>query len=525
MTLFAILILLTCWNVPVWAEGGSNRPWEVWDYKTSPARGGVFRTAWPVDVGVLNPNHAPVNNWYVISDIYEKLLTTDGKDRPVPWLAESWSFPNELTCIMKLRKGIKFHDGAAFNAEAVKFMQEWNLDPKNESLSISYLQPLKSVEILDEYTIQWQFREPWGSFLGVMASAPGFMISPKVLRESPKKADSRPVGTGPFIFDDRNPGHWIRLKRNPSWWFGRGVGHPEMPYFDGLLTTVIPDPSVAFATLKAGKVDRVSLNKSLFGSAKNDPMIQAHALFWNMLRGYRFNHSIPPFNDIRARQAVAYAIDRKALVEGTEFGMGRIASCLFPGDHWAHNPNLKPWPFDRQKAIQLLTEAGFPHGVTITGYVTNNRFSNIVRGEAVQNMLAEVGIHWKMDVLDPAAARKRAVTGRDHFTIGDYETIYDPDIIATNFYHPAVGQNGSRNNALINLVERGRKEIDLDRRQKIYFELERVLYENCEDIWLFWEVGPIAFQRNVRGFDPEMVQKHKRVWEISHPLWFKEGKP
>ena len=83
----AVFVMLIFWSLTVWGQGRGKNPWEVWDYRTKPVRGGTFRVSWAVDMGVLNPNHVPVSNWYVIESIYEKLLLTDGSYTPVPWLA------------------------------------------------------------------------------------------------------------------------------------------------------------------------------------------------------------------------------------------------------------------------------------------------------------------------------------------------------------------------------------------------------------------------------------------------------
>jgi len=527
LKLTVIILLLThSWTMTVFGQVQPSHPWEVWDNKTKPVRGGYFRTASNVDVGVLNPDHLPVNDYNFISYVYERLLNTDGTFKPVPWLAESWTFPDQLTCIMKLKRGIRFSDGAPFNAEAVKFVEEWIMDPKNVCWSSAWLKPLKSIDVIDEYTIRWNFKEPWGAFLGIMANIPGFMISPKALREDPNKCDAYPVGTGPYLFENRSPGNWIKLKRNPNWWYGKSVGHPDMPYFDGILTNVIPDPSVKLANLRAGKIDSMILEKPQYEMVKNDPNLKVFLTPLNYLRGYRFNHSRPPFSDIRVRQAVAYAIDRQALVAGIEFGLGRIASCVYPEDHWAHNPSLPPWPYDPQKARQLLREAGYAGGLNIVGHVYNNPQSR-TRAEAVKGMLAEVGINWKMDVLDAVAIEDRVKNLRYDLATGDFPRIDDPELVATAIFHPFGGRNWgrSKNEAAIPLIEKGRREIDMEKRQKIYFELEKVLYDNCEDIWLFWEVSPIALSKIIMGYDHLMEVKHKRVWTHSHPLWFKEGRP
>ena len=120
--------------VPGFAQSKYRHPWEDWNYKSEPVRGGYYRTAAVMDVGLLNPNHWPVNDWLVINYMHEKLMYTDGNFHPVPWLAESWSFPNQTSCIMKLRKGVTFHDGTPFNAEAVKYQMEWIKDPKKRLL-------------------------------------------------------------------------------------------------------------------------------------------------------------------------------------------------------------------------------------------------------------------------------------------------------------------------------------------------------------------------------------------------------
>jgi len=512
-------------TLPPGAMAQPRKPWEVWDYKVPPVRGGYYRRAATLDVGLLNPNHWPVNDWLVINMMYEKLLITDGSFRPVPWLAESWTFPDQLTCVMKLRKGIQFSDGEPLNAAAVKFQMEWIKDPKNGCWSAGWLKPLRGVEIADEHTVRWKFEEPWGSFLGIMANVPGYMISPRVLQEDPKKADTHPVGTGPYTLEDRSTGSWIKGKRNPNWWFGKSIGKPDMPYFDGVLTTVIPDPSVQLANLKADKLDWMTLSKSQFEAVKTDSGRNVYIGPVNHMRGYRFNHVKPPFNEIRARQAVAYAIDREAIIAGIEFGMGRIASCMYPDDHWAHNPNLKPWPHDPQRARQLLKEAGHDKGLTVGGYVVNDPQSR-ARAEAVKAMLAEVGIAWKVDELAPAAASDRMKNLDYQLAAGDWTWIYDPDLMATGLHHPTGGfhYGRSKNDAAIALIEKGRREVETEKRQPIYWDLEKVLYDSCEDVWVLWEMWPSAFRKAVQGYDHEMSVKHKEIWAWSHPLWFKDGR-
>jgi len=365
-------------------------------------RGGYLRTAAARYVGMMNPNHWPVNDWVVLASIYEKLVARDGTYQAnIPILAESWEFIDPVTVVMKLREGVTFHDGSEFSAETAKYQIEWILDKKNGAWPRAYLRNLKSVEVLDKYTIKWTFKNPWGAFLGSLpAGIPGWQLSAKALAgdaalkelksleanaakarkkadtlkkkaetgtekdkekaakaeetaiesekeaaaaakaaEGAKNMDSNPVGTAAYMLEEASPGNYIKLKRNPNWWFGKSVGHPDMPYLDGIITTVIPDPAVQLANLRAGKIDSMGVDKANYDLIKDDPNLYVHTLPGNHLVGLAFNHASGPCQDILVRKAVSHAIDRKALIIGTQFGLGRIASCGFPGDHWAHNPN------------------------------------------------------------------------------------------------------------------------------------------------------------------------------------------
>ena len=320
--------------------GMAAEPWEKWDYsREKPVRGGYYRTAATQDVGLMNPNHWPVNNWGVIATLFDKLFSTDGSYREVPWMVESFEFSGPTKCIFKLRKGITFTDGTPFNASALKYQLDWIQDKKNGAWSKAWLTPLKSTEIIDEYTISFSFTKPWGSFVGILASVPGYAMSPKSLeadillkearklsgkaktaRKKAKKAvkkaekakagggdkakkaikkakkaekaaakaemkaqaiqkkveglknsDVNPVGTSAYMLEEHRPGSYTKLKRNPNWWFGKSVGHPDMPYFDGQLFTIIPDASIQLANFRAGKLDILYVDKAHYRQLLDDP--------------------------------------------------------------------------------------------------------------------------------------------------------------------------------------------------------------------------------------------------------------
>jgi ABC-type transport system substrate-binding protein len=600
----AVMLLLLVMMAPAglqaqvkkWPKFGEG--WMVYDeryWPTKPVRGGYYRVARTRYVGMLNPNHWPVTDWASIGYLYDLLMISDADYLPsTPWLAESVEYENPLTAVMKLRSGVKFNDGTTLNASSLKYQVEWIKDKKNGAWTRAWLAPVKSVEIVDEYTVKWHFKEPWAAFLGIMANIPGYTLSEKALRadgalresgraaakikaakkalareeakakkaeeqggkkaekakakverarkklaklekkaeewavlaKGAKKYDTNPIGCGPYVLEEARPGNYLKVKRNPDWWFGKKIGMPDMPYFDGILVTVIPDPSVQLANLRAGKIDSLSVDKSQHTMVKKDPNLKVYVYPHPNLLGYAFNHAEGPCKDIRVRKAISHAIDRKGLITGTQFGLGRIASCLYPVDHWAHNPDLKPVSFDPELSKKILAEAGYAKGLTITGFFPNTTMGKNL-AEAAKGMLAEVGINWKVDFLDAAAVSDRIKNTEGDFNGMGWAYIADPDMSATGLYHPSGGFNygRSRNEEAIALIEAGRTELDLKKRQKIYWELEKALYENYEDVWVLHGMRVDAYRKNVMGFNLDMRIKGFTTYERSHPLWFKDGKP
>ena len=327
------------------------------------------------------------------------------------------------------------------------------------------------------------------------------------------------------MIEEARPGNYLKVKRNPDWWYGKKIGKPDMPYFDGKIITIIPDVSVQLANLRAGKIDSMGINKASYAMVKDDPNLQVYQYPQNGNAVLRFNHAAGPLKDIRVRKAISHAIDRKALIAGTQFGLARIASGLFPEDHWSHNPELKPISYDPELSKKLLAEAGFAKGLTIKGF-SSDVTTVVTISEAIKSMLKNVGIEWKVDALDAAAATDRARNLDYNMSFGGSGWIWDPDLVSVNLYHPKGGFNygRSRNEKAIALIDKGKMEVDDAKRQQIYFELEKTLYDNYDDAWLWYTISIVAYGKRFRGYNNDMYIRWREGQMFSHPLWFKDGK-
>ena len=582
------------WN---WTKENPKPAWWYWgeEYdKNKPVHGGYLRQANSRYVGLMNPNHWPVNDWGAMSNMYEAMTYTDHEFKPtINWLIDSWKFTGPKTVVMVIKKGIKFHDGAQLTAKGVKYNFDWIKDKKNGAWTRSALDSMKSIEVLDKYTLQWNFNSPWASFPGVMGSAPGHIMSPKALKgdealvelgklekkvasskkkvsklekkvekaaakggkaakKAAKKAkkekkklaklekglkklqveaagafplDTHAVGTGQYMFEEGRPGNYVKMKRNPNWWFGQSIGKPEMPYYDGVIVSVIPDMSVRLANLRAGKLDFMGIEASQYNLVKNDPNLSVYTIPTNHLRNFYFNIAKGPCKDIRVRKAIAHAIDRKAIVHGTQFGLATEASSVYPANHWAHNPDLKPVKYDPELSKKLLAEAGYADGLTIKGY-SNGWWAGTV-SQAMQNMLKKVNIDWQYDIVDAVAEDDRCKNLEYDFASYGFRYITDPDLMVSATYHPngAWNKGRSNNKKAVAIIEQARSELNVDKRQKLYWKLEEALYDNYEDVWLYYPLDVVAHSKKIKGYNGKMHHQGGGGYWFTHPTWFKNGKP
>ena len=326
----------------------------------------------------------------------EHLMYEDGDGNLHGILATDWTIaPDHSSVTINLRKGVKFHDGTDWNAQAAK----WNIDKWIEA-KLDTASFFESVDILDDYTIRINLKSWNNTILSYsLAGWNAQMISPTSFEKNGIEwARYHPVGTGPFKFVSYTRDVNIVYEKNPDYW------QEGRPYLDGIVYDVIPDLTTASMAFKSGKVHEVSglppgaisadLRDSGYNYVTTDHLVNTIDTIFPSS-----GNPNSPFADKRVREAVEYAIDKEALINAVGFGFLKAAYQLAPAGHKAYQQELQARTYNPEKAKQLLAEAGYPNGFS-TRILPNPSVISKDTGVAIQNYLDAVGIKASVDFID-----------------------------------------------------------------------------------------------------------------------------
>ena len=360
------------------------------------------------------------------ANIFEGLTRIDAKGEVQPALAESWTVsPDGLTYSFKLIGGVKFHDGTPFDCSIVKFSYDRAAAPDSVNAQKQLFEPIASTACPDPYTAVVTLKRPTALFLFDMAWGDAVMVAPK----SAPTNKTHPIGTGPFRFKDWVQGDHVDLERNPDYW-------GSQPKLAGVTFKFVSDPAAATAAVLAGDIDAFPLFPApeAIDQFKSDPRFAVHIGTTEGKTILALNNARKPFNDIRFRRALAYAIDRRALVEGAQSGFGvPIGSHYTPGDP-GYVDLTGAYPFDPAKAKQILADAGYA-GTSITIQLPPPTYARR-GGEVIAAMLEKVGLKPKLVPIEWGQWLDQVFTRTDFdATIISHTEARDLDIYARDKYY------------------------------------------------------------------------------------------
>ena len=338
------------------------------------------------------------------ANIYEGLTRLDQNGSVLPDLAKSWDISADgLTYTFHLQTGVKFHDGTPFSADDVKFSLDRARDPKSLNAQKQLFANIASVDVVDPATVKVTLSKPQGDFLYDMGWGDAVIVSPK----SAATDATTPIGTGPFKFVDWVKGDHIDIAKNPDYW-----GTPAK--LDKATFKVIADPTAATAAILAGDVDAFPEFPApeALDQIKADPRFTVLVGSTEGETVLAMNNGKAPLNNIKVREAIAHAIDRKAIIDGAQFGYGTPIGTFFPPDNPAYVDLTAQSNFDPAKSKELLKEAGVSN-LTLSlklpppPYARNG-------GQIIQQELANVGITANITNVEWADWLKNVFTNKDY---------------------------------------------------------------------------------------------------------------
>ena len=354
-----------------------------------------------LDANVIGLDPADLNDNLSMTATRTMLQGLYGFDREmktIPVLAESYeASPDATVYTLHLRHGVSFHDGAPFNAQAVKTSFDRAADPENHLKRASLYAPIKSNEVIDDYTLKITLNAPFGAFINNLAHQAFAISSPKAIAEFGRDLGRHPVGTGPYRFVSWST-DTLKVARNEHYW------KPGLPKVDSITVRSVPENGARLAMLQAGEAQFIfPMPPELAKVVERDPKIDVVAARSIFARYVALNTRRKPFDDLRVRQALNYAIDKQAFMKvvfaGYAVPLDSPLPTLLPG----HEAQPTPYAYDPAKARALLAEAGYPNGFETVLWGANSTTSQ--RGMSfLQQQLAAVGVKASVEPLESGTA-------------------------------------------------------------------------------------------------------------------------
>ena len=420
--------------------------------------------------------------------VYNKLLNRDKNMKLVPELAESWRSLDELTWEVKLRQGVKFHNGEDFNSAAVKFTLD-RVRVSGATQVSSGFTTIEEVKTPDAHTVHIINKKPDPLLLARLAQWGAQMLPPGYVKEVGVEGLARKaVGTGPYRFGEWRKDDMLSFEPNTSYW-------GEAPKFAKVVFRPIKDELARMSALTTGEVDiAVNIPVDFADKVKSGGSTYLAQTLANATDVFLMG-SDTPLKDARVRMALNLAVDRQKLSETLFRGFAKpISQAAAPTD-FGYNPNIPPYPYDPEQAKKLLAEAGYPNGFTVdvqssTGYIIGDAL--VV--EAVAEMLKKIGVEAKPKFLE--IARRAELLGKHQITglllANPGSTTFDADGIVWRLLHPdaiagAYWPTGQKDTDFFKLMETARYTIDQPKRQELYYKAAEVLHNDPPWLYLWQE--------------------------------------
>ena len=465
-------------------------------------RGGILRVSYGFQPTSLDPTFGRQGGDFgFLYPVFETLVDWEPESlQPKPGLATSWAFPDPKTLVMKLREDVVFHDGTPFDGAAAKYNIDRGLNDAKSAVKAD-LASVESVEASGKHEITFHLKRPNIALPGILSDRAGLMASPAAMEKFGDGFARNPIGTGPWAFVQWRDNELVSYRRNDYY---RIKG---LPYLDGIDFHIIADANTGLRSVIAGENDFV---QSL--STAQKPVVDKSGLAYTFSTSQAMfplwlNYAKGPLADIRVRQALNHAIDRDAYNKATALGLNEIAWGVFPKAHWAYSAGVdKAYPYNPDKAKQLLAAAGFANGLdlSMTG-PTDQRSTQ--RQEVVMEQLKAVGVRIKLTALSVNDSIKAFFYDKQHDMLlilwggrADPSATYDALFSKGSPFNAS----GVEPDGFGDALAASQAVPDLKQRAAALGKVAQIVSDNALMVPMVFDGQYNAFTKAVKGFEPNL---------------------
>ncbi|MFB3818598.1 MAG: ABC transporter substrate-binding protein [Candidatus Methylomirabilales bacterium] len=455
--------------------------------------------------------------------LYDTLLYREPKNnyKPGPGLATSIKSLNPTTWELKLRQGVKFHNGEPFNAEAVKFTIERVLNPETKSVTRGNFTWIKEVKTVDDYTVQLLTAKPFPAAPEFLTLA--YIVPPKYLKQVGNDEFSRkPVGTGPYKHVEWKKAEHLIVEANPNYWKDSPKG---MPQIKTIVFRTIPETTTQIAELLSGGVDLIrNVPPDQIELVKASPNARVSATkilrVNSLILDSAGRASQTPLTNQKVREALAHAINTDELISKILGGYAERTATGVNPLHFGFDPSVKPHAYDPERAKKLLAEAGYPNGFEITFNTYSGTITSVDQmADAITGYLAKVGIKAKRRHIEDVgtwtkSGQEGKMEGIQYYSWGS-NSIFDADAIMYALTYSKEPLSYTKDPALDALLDEGRTQTDPKKRLEAYAKAQKLVHEKA--YWI-----PINIQYTIEGVNKglnyeassdEMMRVYRASWK------------
>ncbi len=466
-------------------------------------RGGTLVAAWAQEPVGLDPHiTSAMSSYQVLENVLDGLITLDAEQNLVPSLATDWEVSDDgRTVTFTLREGVQFSNGKELTADHVVTVFERLLDPETGSGNAWRLAGVESVTAPGDGTVVFSLAAPNPSLLGHLASIKALgVFDPAGIEDG--SVNTRPVGTGPFMIADYQPGTRVLLERNPYYW------EEGLPYLDAVDIRIIGDETVRRTSLVTGDIDwAFAVPPQSVEELRERDDVVVDAVPAGAYYYIGVNTTEGPLADERVRQAIAFAINRDNVAAAAEFGNAAVTQDPIPStSSWSFG--YEPYEYDPERARALLEEAGYGDGFEMEIMPTTFIEATVRAAQVIQQDLAAVGIDASIRTLEWAEWLEEQGQGNYDTYVCSWNGLVDPDdyFYAQHRSGEVFNFTGYSNPTVDELLDEARLQADPADRRPLYEQVNQTIVDEAPYIYLYNPLQIHAYGPDVRGFQARADQ-------------------